>query len=302
MAEPSREKIPRTPNEFGMPPATVIEQYDEGVSIHVPGSEGFDSPWKMYNYLIDGIPDDVLVREYCIGINWTYVWAESGMGVAFTARGGAPRKLRCDLRGTPLKPMAQLAKSWNLEEATLGIAALNAWYSQPEQLAGYDVRYDEPIDLPDGTKRKMDAFELYRPEITAMGDANVTVIGHFPHVEAIADYANLVVLERNPMGPGDTPDPGCEYLIPRTDFLFMTGVTLINKTAPRLLDLARDTRVVFVGPSAIMAPYLFDWGVEMLAGSVVGDPEKARFAVMAAAPQLFGEALRMSSFRNPNLQ
>lgn len=140
--------------------------------------------------------------------------------------------------------------------------------------------YDEPVELPDGTVRKMDAFELCRPRIEARGGtANVVVVGHFPHVDRIQEYARLTVLERNCSQPLDTPDPACEYVLPQADFAFVTGVTIINKTAPRLLDLAKNATTVFVGPSVVMSPFLFDWGVEMLAGSVVADPDKARFAV-----------------------
>lgn len=49
----------------------------------------------------------------------------------------------------------------------------------------------------------------------------------------------------------------------------------------------------------IMAPFLFRWGVDMLAGSVVADPDKARFAVKNGAGQFFGEALTMAALRNP---
>ena len=54
-----------------------------------------------------------------------------------------------------------------------------------------------------------------------------------------------------------------------------------------------------VGPSVVMSPFLFDWGVEMLAGSVVADPDKARFAVQNGAGQFFGEALQMMSITRP---
>ena len=73
------------------------------------------------------------------------------------------------------------------------------------------------------------------------------------------------------------------------------SVTIINKTAPRLLALAEaaGARTVMVGPSVVMAPELFNYGVDMLAGSVVRDPEKARFAVQCGAGQFFGTALSM---------
>ena len=54
-----------------------------------------------------------------------------------------------------------------------------------------------------------------------------------------------------------------------------------------------------MGPSVVMSPFLFDWGVEMLAGSVVGDPEKVRFAVKAGSGRFFGEALQMCTVTRP---
>lgn len=254
------------------------------------------SPWNLYDELIAGVPDDVLVTDYCLGTHWSYLEAECGMGVSFTTRGGSSRTDKRDLRGLSLREAAALAKSWCFEEASIGIAALNAWYARHELTDALGATYDEAVDLPDGTVRKIDAFELYRPEIAAKGDAKVTVVGHFPHVDRIAEYAELTVLERNPRD-GDTPDPACEYVIPEQDYLFMTGVTIINKTAPRLLALAEGVTTIMVGPSVVMSPVLFERGVDMLAGSVVADPEKTKFAVKTGAGQFFGEALQMCSIR-----
>lgn len=253
-------------------------------------------PWKLYDELIAGVPEGILVEDYCLGTHWSYLAAECGMGVSFTTRGGAVRTDKRDLRGMPLREAAQLAKSWCFEEASIGIAALNAWYARPELLDPLGASYDEKVDLPDGTVRKTDAFELYRPEIAAKGGAKVCVVGHFPHVDRIAEYAQLTVLERNPQA-GDVPDPACEYVVPEQDYLFMTGVTIINKTAPRLLQLAEGVTTVMVGPSVVMSPVLFEYGVDMLAGSVVADPEKTSFAVKTGAGQFFGEALQMCSIR-----
>lgn len=264
-----------------------------------PGTDGADTPWKLYNHLIAGIPEDIAVRDYCLGTHWSYVEADSGMGVSFTTTGGARRGYTGDLRDKPLREVAQLAKSWCFEEASLGVAALNAWYSQHALLDPLGCIYDAAVEVPDGTLRKMDAFEMWRPEISAAGNASVVVVGHFPHVERIEEYARLTVLERRCSQANDVPDPACEYVIPDADYLFMTGVTLINKTAPRLLDLAKSAKTIMVGPSVIMAPFLFKWGVDMLAGSVVADPEKAAFAVKNGAGQFFGQALTMAALKNP---
>lgn len=71
----------------------------------------------------------------------------------------------------------------------MGVAALNAWYVCPELLNPLGTRYDEPIELSDGTTRKIDAFEMYRPRISAHENARVTVVGHFPNVAKISEYA-----------------------------------------------------------------------------------------------------------------
>lgn len=253
-------------------------------------------PWKLYDRLIEGVPEDVRVIDYCLGLCWSYVEAESGMGVAYTCRGGATKSTdERDFRGLPLRELAALSKSWRFEEATLGIAALNAWYGQRKLLDQMGATYDEPKELPDGSIRKMDAFELMRPRVEATDDASVVVIGHFPHVDRIAEYASLAVLERSCRSELDTPDPACEYLLPACDFAFITGVTLENKTAPRLLDLARDASVTMVGPSVVMAEPLLDAGVDMAAGSIVLDPERVRRSVKSGGGLSFVDTLQMAA-------
>jgi len=56
--------------------------------------------------------------------------------------------------------------------------------------------------------------------------------------------------------------------------VFITGSTLINKTLPRLLQLSRNAFVTLLGPSTPMAPCLFKYGIDMLAGTVVYEREK----------------------------
>lgn len=266
-----------------------------------PGTDGGrESPWRLYNHLIGQIPDDIYVRDYCLGIHWSYVEADCGCGVAFTTRNGAKRTYKGDLRGKPLREVAELAKSWCFEEATLGVAALNAWYARKELLdplgATYDTADDKEVGERGGISSPKDAFDTLRPRIEqAGGGARVVVVGHFPHVERISEYAKLTVLERACRDEWDTPDPACEYVMPSADYAFITGVTLINKTAPRLLDLAKNATVCMVGPSVVMTPFLFKWGVEMLAGSVVADPEAAKFACRNGGGKIFGSALQMTT-------
>ncbi len=253
------------------------------------------SRWHLYEDLIAGVPGDVLVTRVCLGSAWSYVEAECGMGVAMTCRGGGRATTRDPLVGQPLREVARLSMSWNFEEATLGVAALNAWYARRELLDPLGATYDDEGDQPQGHQRAADAFSVYAPQ---MAGKNVCVVGHFPHVERIATErgGNLTVLERSCTSDIDTPDPACEYLVPEQDYLFMTGVTLTNKTMTRLLELARmggRTHTVLVGPSVVPARLMFDEGVACLAGSVVADAAEVRRLVERGAGQLFGRGLLM---------
>lgn len=256
--------------------------------------------WRLYDEMIEGVPEDILVTDFALGVNWSFVDSEAGCGVAFTASGGAKRFKKVDLRGVTLKQMATLSKSWCFEEATLGIAALNAWYNNRERVEATALRahFEEKDTVGYGLHKemvgyKLDAFDLYQSEVEKQGGANVVVVGHFPHVERIAEYANLTVLERKCTDGLDTPDPACEYVVPDADFAFITGVTLINKTAPRLLELARDARTVMVGPSVVMCEALMNRGLETVSGSIVTDVEGLKYGVKQGMGKLFGSALQM---------
>jgi uncharacterized protein (DUF4213/DUF364 family) len=91
----------------------------------------------------------------------------------------------------------------------------------------------------------------------------------------LADVCELSILEKRPQ-PGDYPDSACECLLPLQDFVFATGVTLINKTLPRLLEIAAGIEFIMVGPSVPLCPLLFDFGIRDLQGFVVTDPDLLR--------------------------
>ena len=257
------------------------------------------NPWELYDRLIDGVPEGIAVRDYSLGLHWTYLDAECGCGVAWTTKGGqVGQRKRPDLRGHDLKSVARLAKSWNFEEATLGVAALNAWYSRKELLDPLGAVYEEPKLLA-RDERKREAFGEFTPH---MKDGKVTVIGHFPHVYELAERCDeLTVLERS-CSEGDLPDPACEYVLPSQDVVFITGTTTTNKTLPRLLELSHNPLCILTGPSVVASPILFDYHADVLAGSVVNDPEKTSFAVRSGQGRLFGEAVQMMRVVKPGLE
>jgi uncharacterized protein (DUF4213/DUF364 family) len=228
--------------------------------------------WALYDALIGEIPPEITVDEALRGGHWTMVRCGNSAGLAMTVGGplgeSRPRTLPEDCRGLALRELAEAVKSWNFAEAALGMAAINAFWNSPEREAA-------ALSLNRGESR---AFEAWRERVRGKKAA---VVGHFRHLEkTLGDVCELSILEKNPQ-PGDYPDSACEFILSQQDFVFATGVTLVNKTLPRLLELSRSTGIILAGPTVPLAPPLFAWGVKDLQGFVVTDPELCRAAITA---------------------
>jgi uncharacterized protein (DUF4213/DUF364 family) len=243
--------------------------------------------WDIYDALIEGIPPDYRVDEVLRGDRWTMVRSGDGIGLAMTLHERTRPDTLCskDLscEGMPLAELATAVKSWNFGEASLGMAAINAYWNSPK----HDF-VAHALEMGD-TK----AFNAWRNRVAGK---KVAVIGHFSHLEqTLGDICDLSVLEKRPC-PGDFPDSACEFLLPSQDFVFATGVTFTNKTLPRLLELAGDRGIILTGPSVPLAPLLFDRGALDLQGFVVTDPGLCRAVVSGENRELriFGAGRRVS--------
>ncbi|MEG1584427.1 MAG: DUF364 domain-containing protein [Anaerovorax sp.] len=226
--------------------------------------------WELYDGLIKEIPEDLTVVDYTAGPIWSAASTGESMGAAMPLGeiSRAPAH-PASFIGEPLKTMAECVKSWNFVEASLGMAAINAWYNSVANAKALDVIRGE-------TSMERDAFLIYRQQVEGK---KVAVVGHFPELEnRFAPVCRLSILERLPKD-GDYPDPACEYILPEQDYVFITGATLVNKTLPRLLTLSKNAKVVLVGPSVPLAPMLLDLGVYALETFVVEDVKPCMEAV-----------------------
>ncbi|MGI6156942.1 MAG: Rossmann-like domain-containing protein [Saccharofermentanales bacterium] len=254
-------------------------------------------PWAVYDALIEGVDPTRTVDYFAPGALWSQVWSGPDTGVAMGLRGQGPRRMYPTPHdGMSLKDMARMVKSWNMFEASLGAAALNCYYNTIDRVdrmdgfGGFDVKRGQ---IPPRRFRELNAFIAFQEEIEGK---NVVVIGHFPHLEQrFADRCNMTILERNPR-KGDLPDPACEYIMRDQDYAFITGTTIINKTLPRLLELAGDhCKVSMVGPSTCMAPILFDYGVDNLSGYCVQDRDIVDQAVRLGSMSILFDGGYMAS-------
>jgi uncharacterized protein (DUF4213/DUF364 family) len=218
--------------------------------------------WRIYDELLASLPSGGVVKNIWRGRHWLLLESSpGGFGLGQNVSGDETFPVDGHI-GRPLAEVAGLLKSWNFNEAAVGLAALNSVCNRPPA---------EPAGQPEG-----DAFQVF---MAGVKDRRVAVIGRFPYLEKLKPQCrSLVVLERNP-GPEDLPDSAAEYLLPDQEVVFITATTLINKTLPRLLELCRGARVGLVGPSTPLTPLLFEHGLSALSGLRVADPAAVAEAV-----------------------
>lgn len=192
---------------------------------------------------VTGVAENVLV-----GLNWTMVTGPLGIGLSHSpARGtsgcyGLPAP--GSYTGQKLAELARLTASANVFERAIGFAAINAHHNR------FDIEGDD-----------VNGLDL----IEDRGERTV-VLGQFPGLEKRVPGA--AVIEREPR-PGCYPEEAAQTLLPKAEQVLITASALSNGTLEPLLPLARHAFVVLVGPSAPLAPVLFDFGIDAVSGFVV---------------------------------
>lgn len=203
------------------------------------------------------------VVDVLIGHHWTAVVAEVGgerrCGLASTVSGehhhGEPDVPAAGhLHEHATEDLAALACSEQPTLAGVGLASINALLPrQPEQWATLNA---EEVIAARGAGKK------------------VALIGHFPFVPRLhRRVGELSVLEQQPR-PGDLPASAAPAVLAEADVVALTSMTIHNHTLPHLLRCCMPgALVILLGPSTPLSPILFDYGVDILCGSLVTDIE-----------------------------
>ena len=220
--------------------------------------------YALYDALIEGIDSRDSIEHALSGERWALVETKMSSGMAMFTEGHSIAPMFSTLEGLSLGAAANAVKSWNLEEASFGLAAANAYYNTPERLDGLgaavsmDVFYTDGIDLQGRT---------------------VGIIGHMHGPKELRENAKAVyTLERDPQ-EGDYPDSACDLLLPQCDLVLVTGSSLVNKTLPHLLELCEKATVILTGPSVPLCPALLDFGIDRIAGMAITDRDSIRARV-----------------------
>jgi hypothetical protein len=210
--------------------------------------------------LLEKLSDDAPVRSVLVGAHWTVVCSRF-CGLASTVLEEKPHDhVRVQVRDAgglhrkSARELAEYARSDNLVEAGIGVAAINSLLRVDEQQAS-EINAAEVL-IKHGRGR------------------HVAVVGHFPFIPRLRDATGqLWVIEKYP-AEGEYPAAAAADLIPRAEVVALTGSALINHTLDGLLSLCREGAIVIVlGPSTPLSPVLFDHGATIISGARVVDEE-----------------------------
>jgi uncharacterized protein (DUF4213/DUF364 family) len=216
---------------------------------------------KLIDDLIDAVSrNDAPAKDVRVGLNWTGVWGRHcGLSRTYSNPATAHSGVKDIEKLTEMTTLelAEYAKSWNLVEAGIGVAAINSMIKPKGKLG-------------------LNAIDLIAKESKGK---KVVVVGKFPmldEVRAVAKELWVLELEPDLVDPaeGVLPSTAAEHKIPKSDVLAITGSALANKSLEHLLDLGRNSYTIILGPSTPMSEVLFDYGADVLAGVHVIRPNR----------------------------
>lgn len=157
-----------------------------------------------------------------------------------------------DLEAKPVRDMICKLNSERMLEASLGLAALNS-----------------VLDLPGG----FEVADAYSEIEKHAHNKNVAVVGHFPFVERLGKIArNCWVFERK-LRDGDIPSEKMPEFVPSADVLVLTAQVIANNCFHDIMKLSPKSFKIMLGPSTPLSDVLFDFGIHVIGGVRVMDPE-----------------------------
>ena len=201
---------------------------------------------------------DILVKEVRIGPFWTGVWSKYGglASTTFTHEPTMPSPIKeaGNLTQKSVLELCNYANSDCLLQASVGMAAINSALevnlNKCQNINAAEVLYEK------GENKK------------------IVIVGHFPFVNKLRELAKeLWVVERKPQS-GDIPASEAKRVIPQADVIAITGTALINGTMGELLSWCpKESIVMVLGATTPLSPVWFDYGVDLVSGTRVIDPE-----------------------------
>lgn len=213
---------------------------------------------KLITDLLNSIQTDDPVNKVVVGAHWTAVLSRY-CGMASTVMS---QKLHAEehirdageLHKKSAMQLAQLTLSSNTMEAGIGLAALNALLSPPKTNVTHLNALQFLADNGSGKK--------------------IAIFGHFPNLEKVRSVSEqLFIFELMP-AEGEFGIESIPEILPSADLVAITSNSIINHSLEKILAYANQNAYkMMLGPSTPLSPVLFDYGLDMLAGVRILDPD-----------------------------
>jgi uncharacterized protein (DUF4213/DUF364 family) len=214
---------------------------------------------KIIEHLLSTLDPEAAVKDLRQGPFWTAVHTRH-CGLASTPHdpvhrhGDARVRDAGSLMARSALGLAQMALSESSHEAAIGMAAVNSL-----------------IDIDEQRCVELNAADL----LAKRGEGKkVALVGHFPFADRLRRAVKeLWVIERRPL-PGDVSEDEAPIFVPQADVVGITGSAFVNHTIEGLLEMCGPKAfIVILGPTTPLSPVLFDYGVDVVSGTTVVEPE-----------------------------
>ena len=196
--------------------------------------------------------------------------------------GPEEKQVLAGLKGTSLARAAVLIMDDSPYKASLGLAALNAGFAPPPETAALSAG-DLLQELSKGKR--------------------VVVAGDFPFAQDLRSIASSLTIMGLRPGHGIDPGPESQAALAECQVAAISSTALLTRSLAELMQAAKQALIMLVGPSTPWAPVLFDMGADVLAGSVVTDPEAVLEAVAQDLPfyEVKRRGVRLAVWIKPGL-
>ena len=249
----------------------------------------------LIDNLMRVLPDGRLV-DIRIGLHWTAVVVDVDgkrqCGLASTVSEEHQHGREPDipeaghLLDFTARELAQYAFSERMPLSSLGMAALNALLPDPPEKELVDINAEDVI-------------------IRYGKGKSVALIGSFPFIPRIQDQVGkLTILEKNPHD-GEVPAEMASEVLPQADVVAITSMTLVNHSFEDVFALCSPNAVkLLLGPTTPMHPVTFQYGVSLLSGSVITDPDAVLRCLEQGANfrQIHHAGVRLVTMTSPALK
>ena len=201
------------------------------------------------------------IEQVAVGPNLVGVLADGRMGLA-SHLGARPsdeeKSLPQRLKGQTCAQAARLIMESRAYPLAIGVAALNAGLT------------------PRAVSETLPIQEL---AAAIAGDGEAALVGQFPFTPWLRQNVGKLHLFELQKVEGRVPRDQWDEVLARVQVAVITSTVFLTRHADYYLGQAKNAVRILVGPSTPMSPRLFEWGVDILAGSRVTDPEKVLHSI-----------------------